>query len=84
MIDLQDVLKGHPKRVDFISIYVEAWYTKKPSLERGGHRTKRDIHTYGKTNGHAALYRTVSAHFGLQGTRECVHAPNIFKLCVQP
>ena len=40
-------MKGHSKRVDFISIDVEAWYTKKPSLERGaGHRTKRDIHTY--------------------------------------
>ena len=46
MIDLQDEVKGHPKRVDFISIDVEAWNTKKPILERGGHRTKRDINTY--------------------------------------
>ena len=43
---LQDEVKGNPKRVDFISIDVEVWYTKKPSVERGGHRTKRDIHTY--------------------------------------
>ena len=53
---MKEDVRGHPKRDDFISIDVEAWYTKKPSLKRGGHRTKRDIHTCGKTNTHAALY----------------------------
>ena len=39
-------MKGHPKRVDFISIDVEAWYTKKPSLERGGGTPDKTGHTY--------------------------------------
>ncbi len=47
MIDLQDEVKGHPKRVDFISIDVEAWYTKKPILERGDTgQNVTYIHTY--------------------------------------
>ena len=48
MIDLQEVVMGHPKRVDFVLIYVKA-------CERGGEDTGQNV-TYIHTNTHAALY----------------------------
>ena len=68
-------MKGHPKRVDFISIDVEAWYTKKPSLERGGHRTKRDIHTY--------IHTERLTHMQLYIVRWWKQISTIFSLVIQ-